>query len=917
MNLSVRWLNSYLSKQIDVRSLADALEQAGIEVEQIKYSINLDDSIVTAKVKKIIQHSNANRLKLADVVVNGSIKRVVCGAPNLEEGQVVAFAQVGTTLPDGTHIQSATIRGEVSEGMLCSARELGISEEHEGIWVFEEKTSVGVPVKQLLSDDAILEVKTSANRSDLQSVIGLAREAAAILGLKLMVPESADLNAARGLSVLAEAGTDRYMLIEVSLAKHSQVAPEMVNRLQAAGVRSISPVVDITNYVMLEWGQPLHAFDAAKVKLPITVRHAKKGEHLTTLDGVKRALTVQDLVIADQDGPIALAGLMGGLETEVTAKTTKILLESATFHPAAVRKMAVRHGLRSEGSARFERGLPVQLVPIAAARAVAYLQEIGATEVDVLADELLVWPWVQHVGIQESRISKLYGQPLPAKRIIKHLLGLGFEAEEFDIVSEAEKHLGKPYIWGASFKKNGTAAFDCGYLIDYLYSQIGQMVGHSAPQIMKSGQEVPLHELRPGDTLYRDGVWRQLRREDRDGVSHVAMYIGDGQIIHAENYHLVDGEWQELPEDKKGVMLDPLEVITEAPGFYGARRHVDDLSGWISVTSPWWRPDISTPEDILEEIARLEGYNNLPATLPAWQPSKLTFDTRWNNIWKLKAALKASGLFEVMTYSFVSAAQLERFGLASKTHLKVKNPISSEQAYLRSELLPSLATTLGHNTGYAKQVGLFEVSKIFQAHKNQADLPEEINHLGVIYQTQDSAYRSVKSILETIEQTFNVAVSVQPVKDSRYYPNRVGKITLNGVEVGRIGELHPELMRWLKIQGSVGYLELEVDTIFAGIKPVQARMPGKFPAIRRDIALLVPSSLPWSRVEEVINESGLAAPQFLSDYYGNELPEKQKSLAVRLDMVAEERTLTEADADQRLAAILQALSSQLGARLKD
>lgn len=918
MNISISALNKLLAKPHNPRAIADALEQAGIEVEQIKYSRPLHENIIVGLVKKVMQHPGADRLRLAEVFTGNDLYKVVCGAPNLEEGQKVVFALPDSVLPDGTHIAVAKIRGEESFGMICSEKELGISDAHEGILVLSDDAAVGAEAQAVLSMDIILDIKTSANRSDLQSLVGVAREAAAILGTKLSLPEIKTLPDKPQLAAKPKDACSRYLLAKAKIEKIKDLPDGMREVLESSGIRLISPIVDLTNYVMIETGQPLHAFDAAKVKLPLTVRYAQKGEKLVTLDGVERTLAAADVVIADESGPIALAGIMGGLNTEVTDSTKEILLESATFSAPEIRKTAVRHGLRTEASSRYERGLPVHLADFALQRAALLLDQMGVKEMSVIADELTVWPWVQHVGVRESRIARLYGERIPASRIVSHLRALGFTAEEFDIAAEARKHLGKPYVWGASFKKNGTEAFDCSYLLDYIYSRIGVAAGHTAAQLFEFGRAVDTSELRPGDAVFRDGPWEKLDKAERKGVSHVALYVGDGKIIHAKDTERDSkGEWRKLPEPERMVVEEPVERVTQDPDFLGARRFTDNLPDFIAVTAPWWRPDIKTEEDILEEIARVEGYDKLPSTLPVWHPQDISFDRLWQKIWSVKAVLKSLQLFEVVTYSFISASQLNRFGRKPEDHLKVKNPLSTEQEYLRQDLLPSLATVASRNTAYAKTFGIYEISKVFLPQRSHKELPTEELRLGILFQTEKKAYPRVKQALESLEEHFHLQLKIERSDAEGFFPGRSGKLVLNGENVGVIGELHPDVLRDLKISGNASYLEIALSPLFSSEKIVQATAKSKFPSIRRDLSLLLPIDVSWQDVREAVTSLELARPSFLSDYYSENLPAGIKSMAVRLDMESSERTLTEQEANDRANQILKKLSRKFGAKLKE
>ena len=530
--------------------------------------------------KKVVQHPGAERLKLVEVGIGDQEYRIVCGAANVRGGMKVAMAQIGAVLPGGERIAAVKLRGEVSEGMLCSERELGVGMDHAGILEVSSNVAVGTRLSEVYPSDAVIDLKTPANRWDLQGVYGLAREVAAMTGetLAVMAPPPVEFSGAAG--VLAdELQALRYTLTRITVKLGAHSPSQVVARLRSAGVRSISPVVDITNYVMLETGQPLHAFDAAKVTLPISVRVARQGETLVTLDGVERKLHTPDLIIADAKGPIALAGLMGGKTTEVGAETTEILLEAAVFDGVQVRKTAQRHGLRTEASARFERGLPVTLPPLAVGRAVELLKKLAGGKLAAAYETGYVTPKLWSIALPISSLSKILGIVITHKEAVAALNKLGIE-----VASEA---------------------------------------------LVK---------------MHKDG--------------------------------------------DKEPMITVLEV-------------------------PWWRPDLKEPADLVEEIVRVIGYDRIPATIPSWRPTKITFDRERAVRRRVRDIAWAAGAFEVMTYSFVAAQQLEKLGLEVGQHLKLKNPLSSEQAYLRSSLLPSHLATLERNRMYSKSMRFYELSRVF------------------------------------------------------------------------------------------------------------------------------------------------------------------------------------------------------------
>ncbi len=952
MRVSAEWLAEHVGKH-DAKAIAEKLEQVGVEVEQIIYSPKLDKRVIVADVKKVIQHPDADKLKIAELSLGQGKTSVVCGGPNLAEGQKVALVQPGVTLPNGLTIEKATIRGVESNGMIASAFELGLGDDKSGILVLEPSAKVGSPVSDIWPEDAILDLKTAANRPDLLSVLGLAREATAAAGHTLSEPLIHNLpekGTSPKVKVDKKTKTRRYMALEIT-ADPTQVTPDwMQRRLIASGLRPINVIVDITNYVMLEYGQPLHAFDAEKVKQPLVVRHSKVGEKLATLDGQTRKLTAEDIVIADAKGAVALAGVMGGAGSEISDKTKKIILESASFDPVSIRRTAIRHGCRTDSSARFERNLPVQLAPVGLARAVDYLAKYAKGKVvGKAADELLVWPWIQHIGIRASRVEQLLGYKLSREEIAKILTKFGIEAEPFDIVAEAKKHLGKPYVWGASFKKNGLDAFDCSYFSDYLYSLIGKWVGHTTLAQFETGQPVHTGELRPGDQVFYEGIKKEGKHDyslseihkpghhwdgytsaigsyfkpDGSGsytkvesnhkglVGHNGIYIGNGKVIHATHHEFKDGKW--IVRSKSGVLTSPIEEFTRDAGYLGARRFVENVDDYVAATAPWWRPDLRTEEDLIEEVARLVGYDKVPATLPAWRPEQVEFNRFWPNLWRAQEVLKGLGFYEVMTYSFVSARDLENCGLKPKDHLKLKNPMSIEQAYLRTSLLPSLLNVVAKNQGIKKNFRLYEISKVYLPNA-PGKLPDEPRKLSVISKGENVLW-STKAALEMIKREFHLEVKVVPAQVPNMHPGRGAKIYVSGIEVGVTGELHPDLVDRYKIKSPVGYLEIDLQTVFANDNGPNYQPVSRYPSVWRDVAAVVSQKVGWHDIKEVIDPA-LADATFLSDFTGEGIPDGKKSLAIRLEMSDAERTLTDKEAEDRLAKIVAVLKSKFKAEIR-
>lgn len=771
MRVSSGWIKEWLRRtMLDDTEVVAALERAGIEVEQVILSKEIDKRVVVALVKKVVQHPAADRLKLVEVETGSGHFGIVCGAPNVREGLYVALAQIGTTLPSGDRIEKATLRGESSEGMLCSEFELGIGNDHNGILELSNKLALGTPLAEIYPADSIIDLKTPANRWDLQSVVGLAREVAAMSTAQLVELSPPPVTFSRDTNVVGEQiNSPFYSLTRITIDQSGSHSPRhMVARLRAAGMRSINPVVDVTNYVMLETGQPLHAFDAAKVTLPLSVRHARVGETLRTLDGVKRTLDSADIVIADLNGPVALAGLMGGANSEVSESTSEILLEAAVFDGAVVRKMAQRHGLRTEASARIERGLPTRLPELGTARALELFEQVAAGKL-----------------VQSSASTTKAESPCDVALSLPHLVKiLGFRVS------------------------------------------------------------------------YKEAIAALAKLE-----------------IEAEFGN---------------------DLITVSP-------------------VPWWRPDLHEAEDLVEEIVRVLGYDKVPSTIPSWRPLGISFDRERGVRRRVRDVLWGAGAFEVMTYSFVSSDQLRDLELNLNDHLKLKNPLSSEQAYLRSTMLPSHLATLERNRMYAKAVSFYEISKVFLKTK-PGEQPDEPLRLGVSVYEPEMSYKIIKGILDAVSNELDLYLIVKPIDLPVYAPGRSGEIWLGELRIGSIGQLHPRRLRAMKLDGEAAFLELDLQILVgaSSTRPYSPKSP--FPTTQRDIALLVPLNVTWQSVREVTASWDV---MFVSDYYSSELPNGMKGLTIRLTLALPDRTPTETEAAALEQTVMARLKRKLGAERRN
>ncbi len=766
MKLSYLHLKTYFDKDYSLEEITTALERTGIELEGLEAEKPLSTKVVVGLTKKVVQHPNADKLRVVLVDVGEANLQIVCGASNVVEDMRVAVATVGSVLPDGTEIREAKLRGEVSQGMLCGESELGWTED-DGTRLIAELPAdyqVGKSLCDIVENEVIVDIKTAANRPDLQSYEGVAREIAAQLGARLVLPK-ADFATVANPKLIKKSDKKAPALAVAHLdVRHVGPAPAVVGRvLRAAGTRQISPVVDVTNYVNLTVGQPTHAFDAQKISLPLTIRFAERGESVTTLNGNVNKLTADDLVVADKNGPVDIAGVMGGADTEVSTTTQEILLIASTLDAMAVRKSAQRHGIRTDASARYERGLPVELADRGRAMVVQMLLDMGAKLIAGARQGEVESPQVI-IEAKPERINQLLGISVAAKDMVSHLTKLGF------------------------------------------------------------------------------------------GVSGLAK---------------------------------------------------------LKVKAPWWRPDVRNSSDLAEEIIKIVGLDALPATIPSWSPHDIEFDTRRALVGRVRELLRAAGLFELTTYSFVSEADLERYGLNPAKHLKLKNPLSVEQAYLRSNLQASLVRVLENNQRYAKTFGVSEISRVFVPGKKKGDLPAEPYKLGVAVMGD---YFAAKAPLDLLARELHVTIGFKPSSHEVLYPGRQADIYIGEQLIGSIGELHPRLMDGIKGQRSVSYMEVELEPLLMAAASHVFKPLSRFPSISRDIAVVVDKAVAWHDVRQAVARVLTDGEvHFQSRYEGSGIPTGSVSLAFRITLTHMERTLTDAEADQVVDDVIKLLAQQFSA----
>ena len=805
MRVPLSWLKEYVPITLPPEDLAHRLTMAGLEVGEVEHIGGWDrERVLVGLVTAVEAHPGADRLRLAAVDLGGETWTVVCGAPNVAPGQKIAFAKEGARLYNAhagrvEDLKRVNIRGVESAGMVCSELELGLGDSHEGILVLPEDSPVGAPLADLLGD-VVLDIEVTANRPDCLSVLGVAREVAALTGQRvvepdLSYPESGDAIDGQAGVVIQDA--DLCPRYTASLVRGVNIGPSpqwLQDRLILVGQRPINNVVDVTNYVMLEYGQPLHAFDFNAVRQQtVVVRPARDGETLTTIDGQEHKLSSPMLIIADPERGVGLAGVMGGANSEMTEATTDVLVESANFHPTNTRLTARGLGIRTEASLRFEKGLGPDLPPLALRRATQLILELAG-------------------GKAAKGIIDAYpGRKQPAS-------------------------------------------------ITLSMARVGRVLGAGIEQALA---EETLTAL--GFTVSSDGS-------------------GSGG------------------------------------------------SGSIEVTPPYWRTDVTIPEDLVEEVARITGYDRIPATpltgsLAARRPQP------WRDLReRLRDLLVEAGMQETISYTLVSGNALERLGFEAHSALRVANPMSQEQEYLRTSLRASLLSSLAANLRRSPEAGLrlFEIGRVYVP--RDGDLPREIEKaVGVLAGPRSTLswgssgeetldFFDAKGVMEAALAQLSAAAVFQPATDPALHPGRTAAVLVNGEQVGVVGEVHPAVLERFDAPAERAALfELDIEALLAALPEGTRRFESisRFPDTLRDLALIVDVSVSAEEVRRRIEGHPLVRQAILFDVYeGDPIEAGKRSLAYRVVLRAPTRTLNSEEVNQALAKTLRILQNDLGATLR-
>lgn len=796
MRLSLNWLRDFVEVTVSPEVLADKLTMAGFEVEAMEHLTPEFSGVVVARVTQVEPHPRADRLFLTEVEDGRRTYRVVCGAPDVTAGRLYAFAPPGAVISGGREIRAVKLRGVLSEGMLLAEDELGISDDHRTLMDIPQDLPLGRDLAEALQiADVVLEVAVTPNRPDCLSVLGLAREVAALLKRPLRHPETGfpeapePIGKVAKVTILDPVHCPRYaarLLVDLT------VRPSpfwMRRRLQTAGLRAINNLVDVTNYVLLEYGQPLHAFDFDKLAGgEIIVRLPRPEErYFLTLDSQKRELNHETLLICDAVKPVALAGIMGGLESEVTESTHRVLIESAYFYPPTIRRTSKRLGLSTEASYRFERGVDPDGVICALERAAQLMAELGGGK--VLA----------------GRIDE-YPLPVPRPRLALR-------------VSRANRVLGT----------------------------------NIAPERVEE-------------------ILRDL---------HIPVISFDGE-------HL-------------------------------------------AVQVPSHRGDLQREEDLIEEIARLAGYEEIPVTLPEGLVDIPKPPREAGLRQEARHLLQGLGFCEAITYSFQGERLFQVLGQRdAATPLQLANPLSEDQALMRTSLLPGLLEALRRNVlRQIPDVRLFEIANIFIPRPG-AELPKEEQWLaGVMYGRRDEpSWLTPTAPLDFFDLKGAVEVLLEglQIPDVSFKKGKLPDYLLYGAkvyaaerELGFLGVLSPLVAEKLDLEDQVFVFELKVEALSQAVAPPLYEPLPRYPAVYRDLAIVLSASVPVAQVMQAIYTHGrpwLQEAQLFDVYTGEHIPPGKRSLAFHLTYRDPERTLTDEEVDRAHLELVAALARELGAELR-
>ena len=804
MKFSLSWLKDYIDVTMDPADLADALTMAGLEVDSVSNRYDYLNGVIVARVEEVGPHPNADKLSLCRVNTGDSQVSVVCGAPNVKEGMHVPLAQPGTILPDGTLLEKSVIRGKTSEGMLCSDAELGLGNDPGGIMSLESELKIGTGLTEALDlFDSVFELDLTPNRPDCLSIIGIAREIAIIQNSPLKYPDYTIEDKADTIHRLTSVKIDapdhcpRYAARMVDNVK-VEISPFWLqDRLLSVGLRPINNIVDITNFVMLETGQPLHAFDFGNLaENRIAVRLAAEGDKFTTLDEKERTLDSEMLMICDGEKAVGVAGVMGGLNSEIEDDTTRVLIEGAYFNPVSIRRTSKKLGLNTDASHRFERGVDPEACVRAVNRAAKLMVEIGSgTLVDGIIDEYPNLQSVKEIELGVKRTNRLLGTDLDRGQVQGFLESIEFK-------------------------------------------------------------------------------------------------------------------------------VDPVENNGDR----------------LKVTPPSFRVDVSRPEDLMEEVARLSGYNNIPATFPAMPAEGRRPDHRIRLRNQIKGLMNGLGFTEAIAYSFVAEASCDRLRIKEedprRSMIHILNPLTEDQAVMRTSLVPGILETMRFNmTRQIKNLKVFEIGKIFLKSDQQV-LPREPEMLIALWtgaRTDASWYSretlcdfyDIKGAVEALTRALKVdsvrftAMADESCEYTR--PGHTAQIVASDVQVGLVGEIHARVGENYDLKQAAFIFELDLEKL-AGLIPQASKSKPipRFPAIYRDITIIVDRKIETRAVLETVEnfqEELIESLHLFDVFEGDPIAAGKKSVSFRITYRSPGKTLEDEDVTDLHKSITERLLNIFDATL--
>jgi phenylalanyl-tRNA synthetase beta chain len=805
MKVSLSWLRDFVDISMDLKDLAHLLTMAGLEVEGTHPVGQGFGKVIVSEIESVRKHPNAERLTLVSVRIGEGTVPVVCGATNIKAGQRVPLALVGAKLPNGAEIKKSKIRGEISEGMLCSETELGLGGDASGIMILSADAPLGKDLGDALGlKDTVLEISVTPNRPDCLCILGVAREIAALTRQKIRYPrlilpdEGQEIHQKTSVTIQDPDLCPRYVARMIEGVTIGPSPAWMKNRLERVGIRSINNVVDVTNYIMVEVGQPLHAFDFRFLEEGrIVVRRAKAGEVFVTLDGVKRLLDAEMLMICDGIKPVAIAGVMGGLNSEIREDTRTVFLESAYFDPTGNRKTALKLGLETEAAYRFGRGVDYGGARSAANRATQLIQELsGGRVVEGAVDAYPAPLQPNRIRLDVRKANQFLGTAIPAAQVKDHL-----EALELEVQNE-------------------------------------------------------------GDHVFR-------------------------------------------------------------------------------VIPPSFRGDLVREVDLVEEIARLDGYDRIPVTLPKGEPAPSSEEKQRESRVEKRVIeiLTHYGYDEVLTYSFTSPVSLDGIDLSPgdprRRQVRIVNPLSEDLAVLRTSLIPGLMETARYNFSWKNSnFKIFELRRVFLPQEGER-LPREVRFLAAVAAWLETDlhwavpprpvdFYDAKGCIEDLLESLRIP---EPrfvrAEDVPYlHPGKAARILAGGTEIGVLGEVHPRVTERYAFpdKARVHLFEVNFELLlkWAGAENQFRPLP-KFPAVDRDLSLVVDQSLEAEKIMEAIRDLRypiLEGIQLFDVYRGTPIPEGKKGLSYRIRYQSRDRTLTDEEVNGVHEKVIQRLREVFQAELR-